>query len=334
MDVEGAIEELKNLKAEKILLQIPDGLKPESFNIFNRFSEQFKVIISSQSFYGACDIGNMEVYRDVDCIVQFGHSEIPNIKYTKPVIFIEYYYRTVELDDDVFSVLSEDRIKNIGLLSSVQYYKEMEYVREKLEKLGYNVIIGSVDGRLKYPGQVLGCNFSSAHSIANRVDAYLLVSTGLFHGIGAQLSTDRPVYILDLNQKSIRNIKPEIERFLRKRYARIEPAMDAKKFAIIIDTKIGQYRKKLAYSIYGKVKEMGRDAIIVTADNINPVDIENLMCDAAVFTGCPRVSIDDGEKFRIPILTPIEFEQIFGFKSNDRYIMDEIVGVDSYSPIR
>ena len=26
--------------------------------------------------------------------------------------------------------------------------------------------------------------------------------------------------------------------------------MDAKKFAIVIDTKIGQYRKKLAYSIY------------------------------------------------------------------------------------
>ena len=104
MEIEEAIKELKHRGAEKILLQIPDGLKPESFNLFNRFSDQFKVVISSQSFYGACDIGNMEVYRDVDCIVQFGHSEIPNIKYTKPVIFIEYYYRTVELDDNVFSV--------------------------------------------------------------------------------------------------------------------------------------------------------------------------------------------------------------------------------------
>ncbi len=334
MDIEEAIQELRRRKVEKILLQIPDGLKPESFNIFNKFSEEFKVIISSQSFYGACDIGNMEVYRDVDCIVQFGHTEIPNIKYTKPVIFIEYYYKMVEINDDVFSVLREDGITNIGLLSSVQYYKEMQYVSERLSKLRYHVFIGGVDGRLKYPGQVLGCNFSSAHSIANEVDAYLLVSTGLFHGIGAQLSTDKPVYILDMNEKSIRNIKSDMDKFLRKRYARIEPAMDAKKFAIIIDTKIGQYRKKLAYSIYSKIKDMGRSAIIVTADNISPADVENMMCDAAVFTGCPRVSIDDEEKFNIPILTPIEFEQIFGFKSNDRYIMDEIVGVDSYSPIR
>ncbi len=334
MDIDDAINELKARKASKILLQIPDGLKPESFDLFNKFSKEFNVIISSQSFYGACDIGNMEVYRDVDCIVQFGHSEIPNIKYTKPVIFIEYFYNEIEIGDDVFSILKENGIKNVGLLSSVQYYKEMEYVEKKLKMLGYNVIIGDVDGRMKYPGQVLGCNFSAAHSVSGKVDGYLLVSTGLFHGIGAQLSTEKPVYILDLNQRSIKNIQPDIEKFLRKRYARIEPAMDAKKFAIVIDTKIGQYRKKLAYSIYNKVKSIGRDAIIVTADNINPVDFQNLMCDAVVFTGCPRVSIDDEDKFNMPVLTPIEFEQLFGFKGNNKYIMDEIVGVDSYSPMR
>ena len=107
-----------------------------------------------------------------------------------------------------------------------------------------------------------------------------------------------------------------------------------REYTIVIDTKIGQYRKKLAYSIYNKVKSIGRDAIIVTADNINPVDFQNLMCDAVVFTGCPRVSIDDEDKFNMPVLTPIEFEQLFGFKGNNKYIMDEIVGVDSYSPMR
>ncbi|WP_337861032.1 diphthamide biosynthesis enzyme Dph2 [Ferroplasma sp.] len=334
MNVDDAILTLKERKASKILLQLPDGLKPEAFDLFNKFSQNFNVIISSQSFYGACDIGNMEVYKDVDYIVQLGHSEIPNIKYTKPVIFIEYYYKLVELNDNVFSTLKENGIKNVGLLSSIQYYKEMGYVKAKLENLGYNVIIGKVDGRMKYPGQVLGCNFSAAHSIAEEVDAYLLVSTGLFHGIGAQLSTDKPVYILDLNQRSINNIQPEIDKFLRKRYARIEPAIDARKFAIVIDTKIGQYRKKLAYSIYNKVKKLGKDAVIVTADNVNPVDFQNLMCDAVVFTGCPRVSIDDEDKFSMPVLTPIEFEQLFGFKSNNKYMMDEIVGVDTYSPIR
>ncbi|MEM0139031.1 MAG: diphthamide biosynthesis enzyme Dph2 [Ferroplasma sp.] len=328
MDVDDAIEKLKNDGAKKVLLQLPDGLKPHAFEIFNKFSENFNVIISSQPFYGACDIGNMEVYHDVDCIVQFGHSIIPNIKYVKPVIFIEYFYSEIEISDGVFNILKEDKIKNIGLLSSVQYFNEMDYVNKKLARLGYNVVIGKNDGRLKYPGQVLGCNFSSAHSVTAQVDAYLLVSTGLFHAIGAQLSTDKPVYVLDLNNNEIKNIKGSTDAFLRKRYAKIERALDAKKFAIVIDTKIGQYRRKLAENIYKKIKESGKDAVLVTADNVSPSDFENLMCDAVVFTGCPRVSIDDGDKFPMPVLTPAEFEQLFGYKGNKRYIMDEIVGVD------
>ncbi len=328
MDVTGAIEKLKHDGAKKIMLQIPDGLKPHAFDIFNKFAANFNVVISSQPFYGACDIGNMEVYHDVDCIVQFGHSIIPNIKYTKPVIFIEYFYKEIDLDDSVFDYLKENNIKKIGLLSSVQYYNEMNYVSKKLNSLGYEVLIGKNDGRLNYPGQVLGCNFSSAHSISNKVDAYLLVSTGMFHGIGAQLSTQKPVYLLDLNSSRITNIQSYTDAFLRKRYAKIEGALDARKFAIVIDTKIGQYRKKLAENIYNKVKQAGKDAIIVTSDNVSPSDFENLMCDAVIFTGCPRVSIDDGDKFKMPVLTPIEFEQLFGYKNNSRYIMDEIVGVD------
>ena len=31
--------------------------------------------------------------------------------------------------------------------------------------------------------QVLGCNFSAAHSISSEVDAYVVVSTGKFHAV-------------------------------------------------------------------------------------------------------------------------------------------------------
>ncbi len=333
MNKEEVLIELKKINAKKILLQIPDGLKPDAFDLFNYYSSIYSVVISSSSFYGACDIGNQEVYGKVDAIVQFGHTEIPNIKYPIPVFFVEYFYKKIDLDDSIFDVLKSDKINNVGLLSSVQYYNEMKYVKSKLERLGFNVIIGENDKRLKYPGQVLGCNFSSAHSVSLYVDAYLLVSTGMFHAIGAQLSSDKSVYILDLNEKTIRNIKDNTEKFLRRRYAKIERAMDAKRFCVVIDTKIGQYRKRLAENIYSKIISMGKDAILVTADNANPLDFENFMCDAVVFTGCPRVSIDDEDKFKMPVLTPVEFNMLFGFNRNQKYVMDEIVSVD-YSPIK
>ncbi|AAT43015.1 diphthamide biosynthesis enzyme Dph2 [Picrophilus oshimae] len=322
MDV---IEQLKAMNAKRILLQIPDGLKPSAFRLFNMFSKDFNVIISSQGFYGACDIGNREIYDNVDCIVQFGHSEIPNIKYPKPVIFIEYRNDVIELDESIFYDLK--KYNTIGLLSSIQYYDEMLYVSDILKRLGIKTVIGKTDKRMKYPGQVLGCNFSAVHSSALDVDAFLVVSTGMFHAIGAQLASDKDVYLLDLNERRIKNIKNDVDLFIRRRYLRISRALDARKFCVLMDTKIGQYRRRLAEHIYRELLSLGKDAILVTADNVNPYDIENLRCDAVVFTGCPRVSLDDEEKFSVPVLTPQEFKSLF-IKRSNKYIMDEIVSVD------
>jgi 2-(3-amino-3-carboxypropyl)histidine synthase len=318
------------MKAKKILLQLPDGLKPHVFDYFSKLSEKFSVIISSEPFYGACDVGNMEVYKDVDCIVQLGHSEIPNINYPKPVIFEEYRNsREIEMKEGIFDLLKEKNYRTIGLVSSIQYVDMMYDVRNALEKTGFKAIIGRQDRRMKYPGQVLGCNFSAAHSISQEADCFLVVSTGKFHGIGVQLSTDKEVFILDLNEMRLVPMREDTDRFLKVRYARLSRAMDAKRFCVVADTKIGQYRKKLAEVIVDQVREAGKQAVLVTTNDIKPSDYENMMCDAVIFTGCPRVPIDDQDKFAMPILTPPEFQSLFGIKRPSRYVMDEIVAVDS-----
>ena len=55
---------------------------------------------------------------------------------------------------------------------------------------------------------------------------------------------------------------------------------------------------------------MGREAVILTANEANPMDYSNMRCDAVIFTGCPRVPIDDAEKFSMPILTVTEFQMV------------------------
>ncbi|MCL4336408.1 MAG: diphthamide biosynthesis enzyme Dph2 [Candidatus Thermoplasmatota archaeon] len=327
--IDEVISKLDKIRARKILLQLPDGLKPHVFEYFSRLSEKFSVIVSSEPFYGACDISTMDVYKDVDCIVQLGHSEIPNIKYPKPVIFMEYrVQREIEIDDQVFQTLKEKGHKKIGLLCSVQYVDQMHQVKGILDRMGFETHIGRQDARMKHPGQVLGCNFSSAHSISANVDCYVVVSTGKFHAIGAQLASDREVFILDMNERKLIPIKDETDRFLRRRYGKISRARDAQKICVVTDTKIGQYRIRLAETIMEQAKSLGMQSILLTANDIRPSDYENMRCDAVVFTGCPRVSIDEQDKFTMPILTPPEFQQLFGFKKTSKYIMDEIVAVD------
>ncbi len=329
LDLDETIVKLNEMGAKKILLQLPDGLKPHVFEYFNRLSSGFNIIVSSESFYGACDIGSRDVYSGVDAIVQLGHSEIPNIKYPKPVLFLEYRdSHKIEFRESMFDSLKAGGYRRIGLLCSVQYIDHMHEVDAVLKRMGFTTVTGIPDKRMKYPGQVLGCNFSSAHSIQNSVDCLLIVTTGKFHGIGAQLSTETDVFILDLNDLSLKNIKEETDRFIRKRYASISRALDAKKFCVVVDTKVGQYREKVAGVIVERIREMGREAVILTANEANPTDYSNMRCDAVVFTGCPRVPIDDAEKFAMPILTVTEFQMLFSRKPPRRYVMDEIVAVD------
>ena len=184
---------------------------------------------------------------------------------------------------------------------------------------------------MKYPGQVLGCNFSAAHSISSMVDCYVVVSTGKFHGIGTQLSSEKDVFILDLNLRGLVDISQETDRFLRKRYARIFSGRDAKKVCVVVDSKIGQYRRRLAETIVKQAKDMNMEPVLLMANDVKPTDYENMRCDLVVFTGCPRVPIDDEDKFSMPVLTPQEFQMVFGIKKSRKYIMDEIVSVDQIS---
>ena len=328
--IDDAIQKLREIGAHRILLQLPDGLKPAVFDYFTALSREFSVIVSSDPFYGACDIGNREVYGNVDAIVQLGHSIIPNIHYPLPVIFVEYRNTsTVEVGEEAFLPLRHAGYGKVGLLASVQYLDQMDNVRNTLIRMGFEVVVGRQDSRMAYPGQVLGCNFSAAHSISAWADCYVVVSTGRFHGIGAQLASEKPVFILDLNERRLVPMAEETEKFLRRRYARISRARDARKFCVVVDTKIGQYREKLARTLLKQISDLGMQGVLLTANDVRPSDYENMKCDAIIFTGCPRVPIDESDRFPMPILTPPEFQNLFGIKKSKRYVMDEIVSVDS-----
>jgi 2-(3-amino-3-carboxypropyl)histidine synthase len=47
--------------------------------------------------------------------------------------------------------------------------------------------------------------------------------------------------------------------------------------------------------------------------------------DAYVNTACPRITIDDAERFHAPVLTPQEFEVVLGEKGIEDIEMDEIL---------
>jgi len=78
LEIKKAIKEIKKQKAKKVLIQLPDGLKPYATEIVDEIHENTnaKCFIWIGSCYGACDIPPVKE-KDFDLLIQFGHSKWP-----------------------------------------------------------------------------------------------------------------------------------------------------------------------------------------------------------------------------------------------------------------
>ncbi|HLD72169.1 MAG TPA: diphthamide synthesis protein [Candidatus Nanoarchaeia archaeon] len=75
LELEKLFSVLEKNKAQKVLIQLPDGLKPKAKDIQEKIKKKFpkiRLTFWAGSCYGACDVPNVSGY---DLLVQFGHSE-------------------------------------------------------------------------------------------------------------------------------------------------------------------------------------------------------------------------------------------------------------------
>ena len=77
LEINRIVGQIKKQKANKVLLQFPEGLKPYAQVICDEISEKAECscFIWMGTCFGACDVP-LEVEKlGVDMIVQFGHSK-------------------------------------------------------------------------------------------------------------------------------------------------------------------------------------------------------------------------------------------------------------------
>ncbi|TFH44588.1 MAG: diphthamide biosynthesis enzyme Dph2 [ANME-2 cluster archaeon] len=316
-DLNRVVELIDKSEASTVGLQFPEGFKRLAFSIAREIKNQTKadVIISGNPCYGACDI-DMAIKESVDILFHFGHSELEGG--LDNVIYIETPSKA-----DIRPVVEKAAIElgsgTLGVLTTVQHVHQMEEVRSILESKGIICKFGPGDSRIKYPGQLLGCNFSAADV---ECEQYLYIGSGKFHPLGVAIATKRKVLAADPFTDTIEWIGPE--RILRIRYGIITKCLDAKIFGIIASTKIGQDRKILAENLGRLAEKHHRQYLIISLDNITPDALLQFKVDAFVNTACPRIAIDDSKRYNTPILTPMEFEIVLGERDWDQLVFDEI----------
>ncbi len=306
-------QEIARLGAKRVLLQMPEGLKPKAPEIGQIVEKTgATALISADPCYGACDIATSDAeVLDVDLIVHFGHASM--VKHERiPTIFVEARAAT-PIDAAVTQAIPLlGEYKKIGLATTVQHLQTLNQAKKILSLAGKTVVVGDA-GQLGYGGQVIGCNYSNVKSIACEVDAFLFVGGGMFHALGIALSTSKPTFIADPYDNRAYQINDQAQKILKQRFAGIQEAKHAETIGVFVGLKPGQKHLDSALKVKTLAEKHGKTAFLLVSREVTPETLlEFPSIDAYVNTACPRISLEASGKFQKPVLTVSEFMVVCG----------------------
>lgn len=320
---EQILNEVRKRGAKRVLLQMPEGLKPLGFKLAKFVEKETgaEVFVSGDPCYGACDLAIYSRKRiEADLLVHVGHAEIPGEFLKEEVLYVE---ARADATIDVPMRMAAQMLEKehvIALASNIQHVHQIDRAKKILEEHGKEVRIGRPSGWLKYPGQVLGCDYGSVRAISEKVDAIVIMSGGDFHAIGIPLATGKRTIVVDPFQQTARDMTEACRKLLRRRWISIMKFKEAKNIGIILGLKSSQMNISLARRLKNLLEGSGQSAILLCANEVIPEALESFTdLGAYVIVSCPRISTDDQERYRKPILNPEEVMIAVGRKNWEDY---------------
>ena len=319
-----SIKQLKKLKAKKIFLTVPEGLKTKVEEIIEELEEKgFSVATSMDPCFGACDLKQKEAKQlSCDAILHLGHTKFLE-KPIIPVVYAPLKYELGERFERIAKILSEwlkdEKINETGLVTTAQFLHYLPMLKEALKKNGLSAVIGK--GKRTENGQVLGCNYSSAQVMPGII---IYFGDGLFHPLGIHFATQKKVIIANPISLEIKMLGEEKKEFLKRRILLIERAKEAKSYAILISTKEGQNRILEAAAIKKELEKKGKKAKLYLMDYISNEALLGIKAEALINTACPRISIDDYLQYKIPIINLSEADYLLGKKNYEKYELQSV----------
>lgn len=315
---------IKSNGYSKILLQAPNGLKTLLPIVIEQLENKYlagyniEFYVSGTPSYGACDIAVDEAKAvGAQAIVHIGHNMYPHVQteIEIPVYYVPAYYKhpiDKEFMEYVFSYLEKNSIKKILLVASLQYVKQARQLHLFLEEKGLKVVKGEPKPSVMEDYQVIGCDYS-ALDVKEYYDAVAVLSSGLFHALGACLyRLGKKTILIDLLRREIMDLSLECRKILAKRLYIVSKIATSgyNLVALTMGTRPGQYRPFLVDYL---VREFGRKGVRVVRVVSHLISREVLAAidnafnvDFFVVTNCPRLPIDDLSDFYKPVLTPGE----------------------------
>jgi diphthamide biosynthesis enzyme Dph1/Dph2-like protein len=239
------------------------------------------------------------------------------------------YTGKVELCKETINYLKQHNITCLALYASVQFVNNLEIIHQQLTKLNITILTTKAD-RTHVKTQLLGCDseLASLHLSEkqfNQIQTFLYIGDGRFHPyalVYAQkdipATIAKPIICNDPIAKKFTLTDTNIIRqILRKYRASLMKFLVAKNIGVIVTIKPGQEHLIASYRLEKKFSD--KTFYFFIDDVVSFNQLENFpFIDIWINTTCPRVGLDDQEKFTKGVIN-----------LNDAFMVREVLGKES-----
>jgi len=296
------IKELEERKPSRVLVQLPEGIKQNVFELDELFkSLEIEVAYSGETCWGGCAIAVHEA-QDIgaDLIVHFGHAKFIEVDF--PVLYVEVkdILNLNSLLERSLNFLKDFR--KIGFSYSIQHKHELDKIVKFYEANGKEIILSKKLGNVAYEGHIVGCQYSGLKAIDSEVECFLILGNQ-FHSMGASLAVSNPIVLIDVYNDNVRLMEGLKEKILKQRFVSIDKFKQAKKIGLLVEVKPGQ-KFGTPEKLVKLIEEQNKEVVVITMNEMTPEKLMNFYyVDAFIELACPRIALDDFEKYEKPILT-------------------------------
>lgn len=325
-EIPKTIHRLRESNATSVALQLPEGLLLYATTIADilvRHAHLSSALVLGDVTYGACCVDDLSAEAlGADFLVHYGHScLIPVTQTVLPslYVFVHVSFDQVHLHRALLETFSSS--DRVALVSTVQF---IEAAHETAEALSNDLPRLFVPQRRPLSrGEILGCTSPPLPE----TDALVYIGDGRFHL--------ESVMIANPNLRALR-YDPYGKRLTEERYAieemhtvrktAIATAASSSRFAVVLGTLGRQGSPAILTRVTTALRSAGHTFIIVLLSELSPAKLarfEQTGIQAWVQIACPRLSIDWGESYKAPLLTPYELFVALGkVEWRDIYPMD------------
>lgn len=310
-EIHKTVWRLRQAAAKRVALQFPEGLLMYACVIADLLEDHAgvdHVFVMGDVTYGACCIDDYSAAAlGADFLVHYGHScLVPVDTTTVPCLYV-----FVDIQMDVDHMIDTVKLNfppgtRLLLAGTIQFSSAVQVAKGRLS--GDYPGLDVPKCKPLSPGEVLGCTAPVVP--VGLYDALVFVADGRFHLEAIMIANPTiPAYRYDPYGRHLLAESYDQTGMRAARQKAIQRAAGARRWGVVLGTLGRQGNPRIVELIEGKLRAKGLAYTLVLLSELSPPKLEALgseSIDAWVQVACPRLSIDWGEGFVKPTLTPFE----------------------------